>query len=46
METIKAESEALVLKNQKLQRAYDRQVELENQLIEITRAKDLQKSQL
>ncbi len=46
MQTIKGEAEALVLKNFKLQKSFDRQVELENQLIEMSRAKELQKEQL
>lgn len=46
MQTIKAEAEAVSIKNIKLQKSFDRQVELENQLIEITRSKDTQKEQL
>ena len=46
MQNIKNEAEALALKNFKLQKSFDRQVELENQLIEMSRSKDLQKEQL
>ncbi len=44
--SLKNEAEALVLKNFKLQRSFDQQAELENQLIEMTRARETLKTQL
>ncbi len=44
--SLKNEAEALVLKNFKLQRSFDQQAELENQLIEVTRARETLKTQL
>ena len=44
--SLKAEAESLVLKNFKLQRSFDQQAELENQLIEITRSRETLKTQL